>query len=392
MKNIIRFLLVIILVFSLSVQSFAVSESADIAVSAPADYSEKESRAFNTYMALLTEWSEEKDNISELTAAFPDYYGGSYINENHDFVIQIVGSIDDAISDLKRFIDTDSVIFEEVKYSYNTLLEEKNRISGEMMTSKTKTSELITAVGIAGKENSIILYADGNKMNSYNSSKSNVLDEITDFENVIIDSGSAETKLNNLGPSKAYPGDYGSSSNNNLFSVGFWCTDIFGRPGIITSSYAGVYTNVSVGFSGAYFGTCSDYQCGGYVDAAFVLRENISISPTTLVPGHNIVLSNQAINAAPIGMTIYTRGCASGARTGVVEAANVDTNYGVYGTFIASNYCQYGDSGGIATIYANDKYYIAGIITSATTNNKAGIVRAGEILSALKVTPYDPVI
>lgn len=389
MKNIIRLLLAIVLAFSLSVQSFAVSESADIPVSAPADYSEKESRAFNTYMALLTEWCEDKDNISDLTAVFPDYYGGCYINENHDFVIQIVGSIDDAISDLKSFIDTDSVIFEEVKYSYNTLLEEKNRISGEMMTMKTKTSEMITAVGIAGKENSIILYADSNKMNSYKSSKSNMLDGITEFENVIIDSTSTETEPNNLDSGMAYPGDMGSTSNA-VFSAGFWCTDLLGRLGIITSAHAGVYTNVSVGFSGSYFGECSQYQCAGNVDAAFVLRENISVYPANFVPGHNIVLSNQVINGAPIGMTIYTRGCGSGARTGVVEAVNVTTNYGVYNTYVASNYCFPMDSGGIAVIYANNQYYIAGIITGATSNNKADIVRAGEICHALMVTPYTP--
>ncbi len=389
MKNIIRFLLAAALAFSLSVQSFAVSESVDIPVSAPADYSEKESKAFNTYMALLTEWCEDKDNISDLTAVFPDYYGGCYINENHDFVIQIVGSIDDAISDLKSFIDTDSVIFEEVKYSYNTLLEEKNRISSEMMSTNTKTSELVTAVGIAGKENSIILYADSSKMNSRKSSESNVLDGITEFENVIIGSASAEINPNNLDSTTAYPGDLGSTSST-ILSVGFWCTDLLGRPGIITSAHAGVYTDVSVNFSGAYFGKCSQYQCAGLVDAAFVLRENISVYPSNFVPGHNIVLSNLTTNSAPIGMTIYTRGCASGARTGVVEAINVDTNYGVYGTYVASNYCFSGDSGGIAAIYANNQYYIAGIITGATSNNKANIVRAGEICHALMVTPYTP--
>jgi len=226
-------------------------------------------------------------------------------------------------------------------------------------------------------------------MNSYKSSKSNMLDGITEFENVIIDSTSTETEPNNLDSGMAYPGDMGSTSNA-VFSAGFWCTDLLGRLGIITSAHAGVYTNVSVGFSGSYFGECSQYQCAGNVDAAFVLRENISVYPANFVPGHNIVLSNQVINGAPIGMTIYTRGCGSGARTGVVEAVNVTTNYGVYNTYVASNYCFPMDSGGIAVIYANNQYYIAGIITGATSNNKADIVRAGEICHALMVTPYTP--
>lgn len=222
MKNIIRILLAAVLAFSLSVQSFAISESADIPVSTPADYSDKESRAFNTYMALLTEWSENKDNVSDLTAVFPDYYGGCYINENHDFVIQIVGSIDDAISDLKSFIDTDSVIFEEVKYSYNTLLEEKNRISSEMMSTNTKTSEMITAVGIAGKENSIILYADSSKMNSRKSSESNVLDGITEFENVIVNCENVGLKTG----SPACPEKSDPALSNNKIRVRLWVKDI----------------------------------------------------------------------------------------------------------------------------------------------------------------------
>ena len=402
MKRIIIFTLTLVMALSLGVQVYAApadaigrtdSKNAAAEKIDPVDYREKESAAYNIYMAMLTEWSEDKDNVSDLTADYPDYYGGSYINENHDFVIQVVGPVDDAIADLSRFIDTDGVIFEEVKYTYNQLQEEADRIAAEMQTSGTKAAEAVSLVGIAGKENSMLIYIKNAKGKS--SDNSDLLEGITDFENVIVvntDEKEQEYDSDSIVSDTAvsftlYPGDRGTTENS-YFSAGFWCTDILGRLGVVTASYNGAYTNNAVSFGGTYFGTCTNSQIGGGVDAAFVLRENTSIYPTNFVPGHNILLSNVMASTVPIGMTVYTRGCMSGAQTGVVEAVNVYTSYGMGGLFLTSNNCLYGDKGGIAAIYTNNQYCIAGIIGEATADNKAEIVRSDLIRDALYVTPY----
>lgn len=172
MKRIFVLALTLALALSLGVQAYAVSDAAR----------EKESAAFDIYMAMLTEWCSDKSNVSDLNAVFPDYYGGSYINDEHDFVIQIVGSIDEAAADLARFIDTDKVIFEEVKYSWNELNAEADRISAEMQTPGTKAAETVSLVGIDGKNNSLLIYTSGD------------LDGVTDFENVTVVNTAAETE------------------------------------------------------------------------------------------------------------------------------------------------------------------------------------------------------
>ena len=257
MKRIFVFALTLVMALSLGVQVYAApadaigrtdSKNAAAEKIDPVDYREKESAAYNIYMAMLTEWSEDKDNVSDLTADYPDYYGGSYINENHDFVIQVVGPVDDAIADLSRFIDTDGVIFEEVKYTYNRLQEEADRIAAEMQTSGTKAAEAVSLVGIAGKENSMLIYIKNAKGKS--SDNSDLLEGITDFENVIVvntDEKEQEYDSDSIVSDTAvsftlYPGDRGTTENS-YFSAGFWCTDILGRLGVVTASYNGAYTN-----------------------------------------------------------------------------------------------------------------------------------------------------
>lgn len=164
MKRIFNIVLAVALALILGIQAYAVSDEAR----------EKESAAFDIYMAMLTEWCPDKDNVSDLNAVFPDYYGGSYINDDHDFVIQIVGSVDEAAADLSRFIDTGKVIFEEVRYSWNELNAEADRISAEMRTAGTKAAETVSTVGVDGKNNALLIYTSGD------------LDGVTDFENVTV--------------------------------------------------------------------------------------------------------------------------------------------------------------------------------------------------------------
>ena len=164
MKKIFNIVLTVALALMLGIQTYAASDEAR----------EKESAAFDIYMAMLTEWCPDKDNVSDLNAVFPDYYGGSYINDDHDFVIQIVGSVDEAAADLSRFIDTGKVIFEEVRYSWNELNAEADRISAEMRTAGTKAAETVSTVGVDGKNNALLIYTSGD------------LDGVTDFENVTV--------------------------------------------------------------------------------------------------------------------------------------------------------------------------------------------------------------
>lgn len=164
MKKIFNIVLAVAMALMLGIQAYASSDEAR----------EKESAAFDIYMAMLTEWCPDKDNVSDLNAVFPDYYGGSYINDDHDFVIQIVGSVDEAAADLSRFIDTGKVIFEEVRYSWNELNAEADRISAEMRTAGTKAAETVSTVGVDGKNNALLIYTSGD------------LDGVTDFENVTV--------------------------------------------------------------------------------------------------------------------------------------------------------------------------------------------------------------
>lgn len=71
-----------------------------------------QSEALGKFMEISAKW-DNSGNSSQ----YPDYYGGSYINNNNELVIYIT----DDTENIPSFLNDDDIILQSVPYSYNEL-------------------------------------------------------------------------------------------------------------------------------------------------------------------------------------------------------------------------------------------------------------------------------
>ena len=71
----------------------------------------KENRANDKYTTLLTHWAYDKEHIDDVYADFPSFYGGAYINDDQELVIQVTNSDAETMTYFKNLIDLTDVKF-----------------------------------------------------------------------------------------------------------------------------------------------------------------------------------------------------------------------------------------------------------------------------------------
>ena len=111
----------------------------------------------------------ELENQRTNEKSYVDYYGGSYINESGNLVIQLCDATEAEQQELQK-ITSDNVAFEEVANSYESLtdkmerssillaeLEEKNA-TGELSETQKKLADNIVGMGTKVEENKNVVY------------------------------------------------------------------------------------------------------------------------------------------------------------------------------------------------------------------------------------------
>ena len=71
---------------------------------------------------IYTTWADGGIYLDYSIFEFPSFYGGMYINDEGKLVIQVTSLEDDVFGYFAEMIEIDSVIFEEVRYSFRDLL------------------------------------------------------------------------------------------------------------------------------------------------------------------------------------------------------------------------------------------------------------------------------
>lgn len=70
------------------------------------------------------DWMERESDAN----LYPDYYGGSFINNNGTFVIAVTGAPEQHKQQLRALFGTDNFLLEEVQYSYKQMMLVMDRI------------------------------------------------------------------------------------------------------------------------------------------------------------------------------------------------------------------------------------------------------------------------
>ena len=353
----------------------------------------KENRANDKYTTLLTHWAYDKEHIDDVYADFPSFYGGAYINDDQELVIQVTNSDAETINYFKNLIDLTDVKFEKVIYSYSTLVAELDAATSRMTDNDKKFTNAVSALGISIPKNSLNIYVVADDVAKNQLDIQAICKSVTTFENInVVEVGSRDVPCGDV-----YPGSELSTPGGNR-SVGFWAYDANSNLGFITAPHDSMAKNDLVYINGTTFGRAATPYFSGGVDAVFVKRSNTSLTPTRYVSGHGTSHASGTYKTLAVGSTIYSRGKDSGARSGKIQDTSYTVtyelspgeNFTLGKCVLTSAYCQEGDSGGIVVGGGNSgTRYIVGIITGRRmSNNYLIYVKAGTLLQRLGCTIY----
>ena len=341
----------------------------------------KEDLAVQKYNDLLKEWSENKVYYSDSDAEYPVNYGGAYINENKDLVIQLTNIDADTQAYYSKIIDLENVKFEKVDQSVYELREIKDRILKEV---KIGEGNGIAGIVIATKDNAVAVYTVVNDADASTYTVTNEVRKVAGISDDVkyvpaagYDSMCATvqpgTEINGLGTSR---------------SIGFWAKDSNGNLGIVTAPHSTITVGTTMSIGGTTFGIAQTPANSGTVDAVFVKRTNTSFLPSRYISGLNCSIKSQSYITLPVGASTRSKGMTSGCQYGTVVDINYTTTYGISDTILTTAPSQSGDSGGIV-INDGELDCLVGIITGHQGSTGYQIcIKAKNIFDRLNVTVY----
>jgi hypothetical protein len=386
MKKILVVIVALSLLFSCFISASAAGKEEStlkVAVLSP-ELQAKENEANDKYNKLLAFWAYEPLYVDDVIADFPDFYGGSYIDDNKNLIIQTTGQSKNYIGYFEDIIDLSNVNFEEVKYSYTELKSEHSTITKKMnRASEDELISSISGVGISFPNNSITLYVVSTSAKfAYE-----VKNAISAFENIeVITTSSKDTAC----ATAVEPGTKIINSSHQR-SIGFWAYDGNNNLGIITAPHGSISAGDTIKIGNLTFGTAGTPHYSGNTDAVFVRQTNTTdFTATRYNSGWGFNLKSNGYIALAVGSTTYSRGITSMCQSGTITDINYSTSTGLNSCVVTSAPCDNGDSGGmVAGGGTSSSRYIAGIMTAKQGGTNYVIyVKASNILSNLGVSVY----
>lgn len=334
---------------------------------------EKNALATVNYNRLMNSFSR---NLSGTEYDFPDYYGGAYIDQNNNLVLNVIGDLERCKNAISLRIDDSSVQYKPVSVSYNEL---RGIINSVVKFKKENPSDdlaaNISAWGIDQTTNKVRIYLKNptsTKMLSFKEkiSASNAVqfltargltvDDATIYAGNPIDNGTA-----------GYRAKKGS------------------KEGMVTAGHVVSLNSFMKTTGNTSFALCSARQYEGTVDAAFCELTNLSYSFSNTIYDLQATLSTSVFNPS-VGSTVFKVGQTTGLTTGVVK----DTDFGytinnvTFNNLTATDYeADSGDSGGIVYYMSGSIRYTAGIHKGRSSGYSA-YCKAAQINSALGLTRY----
>lgn len=314
---------------------------------------------------------------------YPDYYGGTYINENGDLVVLVVGDTAQYKPVLSKMAKSSNIIVEPCRFSYNTLLKTIDQLN-ELIINKETTDILqnfkIQCFGIQDNKNTVFVALEDCSSTNISLFKQQVLDS----PNIVFEQAEGKIEFNYT---ELYPGSRITTSVGG--SMGYRAL-LNGTPGFVMSGHVAKGLNVPVYYYNELVGYTSKLQVYGAVDAAFV-PTGAFFSPSNLTIQRNVLSSRD--ETMGVNSIVNMEGMISGYQWGAVTRTNLTISGTAGGMSVtitnvtAARYnCDEGDSGGVVYSDANN---IVGIHEAKNkTTGEAYYVLAKNINAAFGLTLY----
>lgn len=308
---------------------------------------------------------------------YPNYYGGSYLNDDGKLVIYAVGNIADCQSRIGEIIENnDDYILKQALYSYKEILELKEQFDDlEMTEEQEEIFANITAYGPNEKDN--LLMVEMNILDKARISKFKQL--VSDSEMIVFKKGDFSETQTTTRPGQ---GVRNSQSGRSTLTIRARRNPGSGPMGFIMSGHGTRHLGEIIrNLSNTNIGTIEMRHWAGNMDAAFCQIRTGTLSNQLI---QNNMALGPATTTAPVNTSVFLAGDTSGIRSGTVAATNLTvTVSGVRMTGLsrASYTSAGGDSGGpIYRTVSGNRPIVGNHIAS---NGHFGLI--GAILSRFNV-------
>ena len=355
------------------------------------EYMINQETSINAYQKMIDSFIDN-DGIY----VFPDYYGGSYLNEVGRIVTLLTEKSDDNCSDIRRRMNCNNVIIREVQHSYNVLQQEYEhwvslRRSKEPLQEDLKEA-LTYLVGeyVNEKQNCVIMWITETSQQVIS-----VLKKYSLFPDTL----QFEKNTEGEACSTIKPGG-GIFLHGTSYSMGYRCyfyEDGASEPdyGFVTAGHGTTWTeNCRIGSaSGTIVGYIDRRQFSGSVDASVIALYSPHVASKYTAIANNIVTTIET-GTLLYGQQLYKEGIGNSAVvTGQVFGPNCDYTYN--GQMIdhlvmtnATLSISGGDSGAVVYRMSGSDYKIIGIVAAVNGFGMGFICRATYINCALVLTVY----
>ncbi len=313
---------------------------------------------------------------------YPDYYGGAYINNDGNLVVNLVDNSNGNNQDIEKRIGTDAFIPKSCKYSYKML----TRIMDSLNTYKHQNLKNpicnnFNSYSLLDDQNIIVVYLD-----NYNQ------EQIDAFKQQVLDSPAIEFKKAESKFSSEISVNPGSKIHHfdKYGSVGYRAK-LNGEIGFVTAGHL-VDVNGMIDDNDYYYAICRAHKQSGSVDASFCEITDSSYTPTNTLNGTSNTLST-TISEPGVGTVINKIGYSGGQTSGTILSTNASATdeYGVtYTNLTSADYTSAaGDSGGIIYSYisSTNTRLTLGIHKGASGSTRY-YIKANKINSALGTSRY----
>ena len=138
------------------------------------------------YNQLLMEWAYDKNYPNDVYADFPEFYGGAYIGDHGNLVILLTKQDKETTAYFENLIGLENVVFETVKFSYQTLVAESDAAVATREDVNAQYYGAISSLGISVPDNAINIYINKNIVESYDLDIQQICTALTSFPNVCV--------------------------------------------------------------------------------------------------------------------------------------------------------------------------------------------------------------
>jgi len=368
-----------------------------IVLSVGMSYAETGNPALENQGDSIEEYNKMLSSFKTLRSAeaYPDYYAGSYVDDDGELVVLVKEDTADNIATIKLLTSNPDIQTKKAHYSLNELKGVKNEIAKYFdMDTTGATKEIvdsIVGVGTDEMNNRVNVCMENLSEEKIAAFKILVSDsEMVTFEN---DDQYRLSASRNLGSGVTLSGSKGSGS----LSIGFRAQKIVNGKainGFVTACHGYYYANDAKAYeldSRDPLGTVYAAHFGQMSDAAFVgVTNGDSISSTVGGTG-KILVGNHYYEDIPVNATVYKYGITTKETSGKVKendfSFKVDgVNFGDMVRTTAK--ADEGDSGGITYTYVNGDYIPDGVVMANNILGSMIYSKLSNIIVDLDITPY----